>query len=499
MRASGEGRIMEVPAPRKGTVHGSRLAAAIAVVGAAVIVALFHGLRHDDAYITFQYARNLATGVGYVFNPGEPVQGASSPLFTWLMAVVYLLLGDVVATAAVVVNAFAVGAQAWILYRMLRDAAPYTAVAVAAFAVLDLFSTHFLLALETGTATALALATVWSLHAGRTRGCGLFLALAFLCRNDAALLVPVVVVVHAWRHRKLPWDTLLIAGTLVAPWLLFSQLYFGSVLPHTLGAKTGVSTFGEYLESYAWLFARAPGGPFLPVGVETVVVALLIAAGLRFVWRHARGLLPLVSYAILLWLAYAVIGPPTSQHWHMQVPRTVAALLMVIGVLGTLERLAGAPAWRPLRAAVPVLAAAYAVVLAHGMVEFARSVKTSQWLGERDGRYREVAAWVVKHVRPDQRFLAREIGTLGYLTRLRMIDPYGLINETNDYPRTHDLESLFALIAEYEPDLVLLDNPRQGRRWEARSDYRMVKNFPWVHPWATLMVRDPSVLRDGRP
>ena len=37
----------------------------------------------DDAFITFRYARNLADGLGPVFNPGEAVEGYTT--FLWML------------------------------------------------------------------------------------------------------------------------------------------------------------------------------------------------------------------------------------------------------------------------------------------------------------------------------------------------------------------------------------------------------------------------------
>ena len=40
----------------------------------------------DNSYITYRYARNLIGGEGFVYNPGERVQGTTTPLYTFLMA-----------------------------------------------------------------------------------------------------------------------------------------------------------------------------------------------------------------------------------------------------------------------------------------------------------------------------------------------------------------------------------------------------------------------------
>ncbi|MFL7794509.1 MAG: hypothetical protein AB8I69_20370, partial [Anaerolineae bacterium] len=46
----------------------------------------------DDAYITLQYARQIARGHPYQYNDGDPTTtGMTSPLFGFLMAGFYLL------------------------------------------------------------------------------------------------------------------------------------------------------------------------------------------------------------------------------------------------------------------------------------------------------------------------------------------------------------------------------------------------------------------------
>jgi arabinofuranosyltransferase len=53
----------------------------------------WHAWGTDDAYITYRYAQNLATGNGLVFNAGERVEGYSSLLHVVLLVPVYLLTG----------------------------------------------------------------------------------------------------------------------------------------------------------------------------------------------------------------------------------------------------------------------------------------------------------------------------------------------------------------------------------------------------------------------
>src|ERR1041384_6402212 len=45
----------------------------------------------DDTYIYMQYARNISSGNGFAFNPGEPSYGVTSPLWVFLLTIPYFL------------------------------------------------------------------------------------------------------------------------------------------------------------------------------------------------------------------------------------------------------------------------------------------------------------------------------------------------------------------------------------------------------------------------
>ena len=57
------------------------------------------GFPLDDSWIHARIARNIATGRGFAFNPGEHVAGSTGPLYTLLLAALYLVTGEFVWTA----------------------------------------------------------------------------------------------------------------------------------------------------------------------------------------------------------------------------------------------------------------------------------------------------------------------------------------------------------------------------------------------------------------
>ncbi|HKQ57338.1 MAG TPA: hypothetical protein VJY35_05685, partial [Candidatus Eisenbacteria bacterium] len=63
-----------------------RVAFAVACLALLAGAWVFRGHVVDDAYISYRYAEHVASGLGYVFNPGEPVEGASNLLWVLVLA-----------------------------------------------------------------------------------------------------------------------------------------------------------------------------------------------------------------------------------------------------------------------------------------------------------------------------------------------------------------------------------------------------------------------------
>ena len=72
-----------VRAPSPNPPGDTRAAAAVLARWVFMAAARF---TFEDAYISLRYAENLAAGLGMVYNPGEPVFGASTPLYVLFLA-----------------------------------------------------------------------------------------------------------------------------------------------------------------------------------------------------------------------------------------------------------------------------------------------------------------------------------------------------------------------------------------------------------------------------
>jgi hypothetical protein len=75
----------------------------------------------DDAYISFTYARNFASGIGLVFNPGEYIYGYTNPGWTVLASWFFRLFSEQEAIAVIKLLALTASlATVLLLYQLVQ-------------------------------------------------------------------------------------------------------------------------------------------------------------------------------------------------------------------------------------------------------------------------------------------------------------------------------------------------------------------------------------------
>src|SRR6185295_18110129 len=217
------------------------------------------GFPLDDSWIHLQFARNLAAGQGLSYNPGEPVTGSTAPLWTALLALLFLLPGNVVLWAELLGLAlYVAGVDAtWRLGRALGLGRGLAALA----AGLTLATGPLLWSAVSGMEIPLfVLLSLWGIilhlrerdHPDRPPLSLAVLAAAVLARPEGLLLLLLAVLDRLFsfeggeeglRWRR-PAPGTLLAGAAFAACALAGTLLFyawagGSVLPTTYAAKGG--------------------------------------------------------------------------------------------------------------------------------------------------------------------------------------------------------------------------------------------------------------------
>ena len=165
----------------------------------------------DDAYITFRYARNLITGRGFVYNPGEHVLGTTTPLYTVLLAGLALVTGSYDFPAlAMGINAVSGATAVGLLYVLDKRLAEHQAPALGAALLWALapYSVTFAIGgMETDLTIALLLTTANAHLSGKPRAMAVLSGLALLARPDTAILVGLLWLdqILAQRTRIMTW------------------------------------------------------------------------------------------------------------------------------------------------------------------------------------------------------------------------------------------------------------------------------------------------------
>ncbi|MEO8875922.1 MAG: hypothetical protein ABI461_10065 [Polyangiaceae bacterium] len=244
---------MNSPASRVfGCVH--RGAALLALLYVALVIALLsYGFPHEDAFILFKYARNVACGNGIVFYAGGPhAEGATDFLWMILLAAARVI-GINVAVAAALLNGLGFYFVAKIFLEGNADRTPANR-AVRWVAITLVFGTSAAIAGARGFSamlySACALLALTRTIAPSSRASNevpLYALLLGLLRPDGVILgggLTVLAAIRAYKYGHFR-DFAIRAGiafAIGAIYFVWRWHYFGSLLPLPLYVKEHYNT-----------------------------------------------------------------------------------------------------------------------------------------------------------------------------------------------------------------------------------------------------------------
>ena len=394
----------------------------------------------DDAFISFRYARNLATGHGLVFNAGDPqpVEGYTNFLWTLLLAGTTALGLNAESAARTLGLLAAMGAQmaTYFLARTLMPRYPLLwALPAGMLAANSFFVVEAIQGLETTFMAALVTAAL-ARRATEIVATGeghkavpysaLLLGLSALTRPEGYLVFAVVILAD-WlglarlrrRPGRLQVMSLILFAVPVVPHLVFRLLTYHAWLPHTFHAKTG-GGWDQVLRGL--LYVGSGWLHFLP-WVLLAILALLAPGTLRQERPRQRA----IVLTGVVWLAatagVALEGgdfKPTFRFLVWSLP-----LLAVLACSGLAGLLAGLSRVQPRRGRALVL------ILAAGLLIWAA-------MGSGQARYfaawrqtdlkilRQAAAWFDANLPADALIATGPAGAIPYYTGRRTLDMWGI-------------------------------------------------------------------------
>jgi arabinofuranosyltransferase len=409
------------------------------------------GVPLDDAWIHFQFARNLARGDGLSFNPDQPTSGSTAPLWTLLLAAVYGLGGRFPPAGQVLsaISYLGLLSATYILGKRVTSSRWMGWMAGMVVAVNGRMAWAGLSALEICLFASLSLLAIVA-HLDdqarchyRLRTAALF-GLAALSRPEGYLLFGLSVgcfVFRAVRNTQCQnpksglriaysvFSAMILFGALILPYMLFSWQTSGHLLPNTYHAKASVSLvpdreFRDFL-SVAAIYLILDNPLLLP----------FLLLGLILLLRRA----PLLSlWATALPIGYAFIRASLYQHGrYLMVLIPVNAVVAMWGLVEA-EKVARRR-WPSLAARLQSTPSRFGGFRASAAVFSLLIILGTAWrLPAMAGQYAQnvdninqmhvaLGHWVKENTPPGTVVALNDIGAITYISERPVVDLAGLV------------------------------------------------------------------------
>ncbi len=435
------------------------------------------GFPLDDSWIHFQFARNLAEGQGFSYNPGVPVAGSTAPLWTLLLAALFAVGGNHPLLAKVVGTAAALGA-ALVAARLALAWTGDRAAGLLTGALTALSGPLLwgaLSGMEVSLAALLATAGTLAHTRGRDLAAATLLALAVLARPESVLLLGLVWTAGPITVRR----SVLFAGcpaALVGPWVAFNLATGGTPLPATAAAKIEGGLAGFLLGAREPLMTTLVTRPWdfavewvLWLGGVNALLPLLLPPGLWLLWRRGgrrlalpAGLLALQPLAMALLATYR--GPAFQEGRYAMHLLPMALAVIALPVAALVGKGVDAPRLARLRRPIMVgLVVAALMALWPAATRYGWAVQNIETMQARLGR------WVDANTPLHARLALNDVGAIGYLSRREVVDVMGLMTPAIIPYRRDGEDGVLRYLERACPDYLIVF-PAWFPRLTARAD-----------------------------
>lgn len=404
----------------------------------------------DDAYIHFQYARQIAAGEPYVYNPGlPPSSGATSFLYPYILAVGYLLgfVDMSLGIWAMILGAFALLLSTQLLYRLaIEHSLPvFYSLGISLLFLLNGYVVwHFMSGMETGYTVLFVLLTFYSFTSKRLHLFTTSAILLALIRPEGSIMAVIAAGLYVLRASlDLPSANLLrrIRIAIQTHWIilfillaLFVQPLVNYVLTGSFSSTGGQSKslFGM-IPFYVDEVIRRVFSNFTQMIQET-----LLGLGSSGIWYLApfMGLIVLILvvkqlykrkevFPLLLFLIWGVvvfgaISTLDTAFWHFKRYQLPVLVLMFPALILTVNAYKKSILWR------------YLLIVFLGF---------SLWIGLNFREYHEMnvrsvfqqpysmALWLQNNTEPDAIVAVHDVGIMRYLGGRTTVDMVGLTTD----------------------------------------------------------------------
>lgn len=197
----------------------------------------------DDAFITFRYARNLSEGFGFVYNHGENVLGVTGPLWGLIISPLFLITDN----AQVLVLAFNILLEAAIVfvttkYIFGKENSIASYIFLLFYLISPITARINIGGMEMNLFILLSLVTLIIYSKEYNKLSIALSAILIFIRPEGVVLLFVLFTDIMFRKKySLLLKSLLIAILIIIVPLFIQYFYYGSLLPQSIIAKSGLA------------------------------------------------------------------------------------------------------------------------------------------------------------------------------------------------------------------------------------------------------------------
>jgi len=380
-----------------------------------IIIFGLHPLERDDIFITFRYSDNLVKGNGFVYNPGDPYLGTTTPLYALILALSHFVSGNLLVNAA-----FISGISLWgcivIIYFVYRHYDLSLVGCLFGFLISRSIIIDSSLGMESTFFMFLVLFFIWLYWRGHSVWAGIIGGLSVLTRPEGVFLVFVLVVWDIISRRR--FNFRLYGGLCIPllPWSIFSLIYFHTLIPRTVAVKYihgnmgWRNTFWNDLWNIYFAHQKA-------LWISTALGLLSIFLSRR------KPFIIAAAFIVIYLIAYGITGVP-SYIWYYVPVIMVFAVFASEGIIRPIYLLLGRypKILSGLKWTAVLLLLGLTVYKAQGFQGIQSLTRTS-----RADLY-QLTTWIRDNTPKDAKVMHNEIGVLGYYSHRQIVDTFGLAN-----------------------------------------------------------------------
>jgi len=395
-----------------------------------VTVALHFDYTPDDTYIYLKYAKNLVEGGGFSFNDGEPSSGVTGPLWVFLIAAGTAGGLDpyvVAKTLDLLFASLSIFLVYVLAYAIMRDRifAFVSACMVAADSWILRWAGS---GMETSLGVLLTLLVFWYVYRGEYVVASLVSGLLTLVRPEGAMLFALVQIDYGFLKRdpvavrRMALRSIPAYLVILAPWVVYAALTFGTPLPNTFGAKS-ISSFS--LDTVLFVAGSEAKIVLATQAVSLTVLILGFAAAVRrrLPWAALRIEIFPLFWVLALFLFYVSTNIQVVSRYLL--PATpIIAIFGIWGVKKIQEF------WKlEWRWTVTLLMTMLLLSTAQNVTVYSTAVIPHMrgFTEGMNGCLRPIGYWLRENTPPGTTVLTPDIGMLGYVSERRLFDTAGLV------------------------------------------------------------------------